>query len=686
MNIIKKAIQEVKDSSEDFKFYLQRETPFFGDGKQIGEPCNMAAMKKNPEADETLFGDSIMLYSERGLDKIVAKGKETMALMSARQADGGEAPSPNFIVDYVILHNKPRINPEGVQIPNNEIISEEQCRTSAHSLHDACRNQGVHYHPNGVDTGINVGLGNIYYVNGHDVWGDVWDDSVQYGDSEGVKPSTIMEYCKKNVTNTWGDGSRYTVFVFPRLSHSGTVTGFAYVGVAATHKLAGNFTRYTYTGHKDYRREGDPEFGRFLLLDNKTIIHEFFHSLGLYHTFHGSNSCDEVHGPTQGDRIADTKVHTRTDSCGFSVYENPRNNYMSYSSSKYRVVITEGQKARMLAVIANQYPLVFDNPYYDWDAENPVEPILGCTDPEATNYNSQATQNDGSCEYALPPVLGCTDPLATNYNPLATENDGSCVYPTDEPTYLEDRVNTIGAKHYFALSGLNGFIGEIFRVKNANGVEIPIINDECGNANIGCILSRMIDNEYKLVSITDQITGLSHAQNDMPLILKDGKIALDFTKESYGLRLRGIEWEDYFISMYQYQQNAVNNIDCRAVKRKGYPNSPFIIVSRQDKGLCWHNTQDNKHLYGENIKTKTYNQISASRDAGLYVNLDKVFDAGSASQGINTEELVIGTDPSDTTRMSGDYVFEVVIKDASLSELEIKNFNFSTEQDYSNKK
>lgn len=33
-----------------------------------------------------------------------------------------------------------------------------------------------------------------------------------------------------------------------------------------------------------------------------------------------------------------------------------------------------------------------------------------------------------------PPVLGCTDPEATNYNPLATEDDGSCEYPPPTPT------------------------------------------------------------------------------------------------------------------------------------------------------------------------------------------------------------------------------------------------------------
>jgi hypothetical protein len=65
------------------------------------------------------------------------------------------------------------------------------------------------------------------------------------------------------------------------------------------------------------------------------------------------------------------------------------------------------------------------------------DPILGCTDITATNYNSSATQDDGSCTYppAEPePILGCIDETATNYNPLATQDDGSCIYPEIPPT------------------------------------------------------------------------------------------------------------------------------------------------------------------------------------------------------------------------------------------------------------
>ncbi|MCB9812103.1 hypothetical protein H6778_00385 [Candidatus Nomurabacteria bacterium] len=55
------------------------------------------------------------------------------------------------------------------------------------------------------------------------------------------------------------------------------------------------------------------------------------------------------------------------------------------------------------------------------------DPIPGCTDPEANNYNSSATTDDGSCAYDEE-TPGCTDPQANNYNPLATTDDGSCDY------------------------------------------------------------------------------------------------------------------------------------------------------------------------------------------------------------------------------------------------------------------
>ncbi|NUM25579.1 MAG: hypothetical protein HUU49_03040 [Candidatus Buchananbacteria bacterium] len=58
------------------------------------------------------------------------------------------------------------------------------------------------------------------------------------------------------------------------------------------------------------------------------------------------------------------------------------------------------------------------------------EPILGCMDTKAKNYNAKATKDDGSCQYE---ILGCMDRQAVNYNQVATKNDGSCRYAAANP-------------------------------------------------------------------------------------------------------------------------------------------------------------------------------------------------------------------------------------------------------------
>ena len=52
-----------------------------------------------------------------------------------------------------------------------------------------------------------------------------------------------------------------------------------------------------------------------------------------------------------------------------------------------------------------------------------VDETPGCTDPEAVNYNSNATCDDGTCCYP-----GCLDTTACNYDSDACLSDGSCLY------------------------------------------------------------------------------------------------------------------------------------------------------------------------------------------------------------------------------------------------------------------
>ena len=60
-------------------------------------------------------------------------------------------------------------------------------------------------------------------------------------------------------------------------------------------------------------------------------------------------------------------------------------------------------------------------------------PVPGCTDPNALNYNSNATQNDSSC---ILPILGCRDSGATNYNNNANQDcNGCCTYDWNTTTF-----------------------------------------------------------------------------------------------------------------------------------------------------------------------------------------------------------------------------------------------------------
>ena len=60
-----------------------------------------------------------------------------------------------------------------------------------------------------------------------------------------------------------------------------------------------------------------------------------------------------------------------------------------------------------------------------FDEDPPIPDILGCMDPTANNYNSEANVDDESCTFD---VLGCTDPVACNYNSEANVFDDSCIY------------------------------------------------------------------------------------------------------------------------------------------------------------------------------------------------------------------------------------------------------------------
>ncbi|WP_420399015.1 Omp28-related outer membrane protein [Flagellimonas sp.] len=97
--------------------------------------------------------------------------------------------------------------------------------------------------------------------------------------------------------------------------------------------------------------------------------------------------------------------------------------------------------------------------------------ILGCTDPDANNYNPDATDSDNSCTYTIVGCMnpdasnydpdatedgyceieGCTDPNALNYNPDANAEDSTCLYNCTDPlaeNFNEDAESDNGTCSY----------------------------------------------------------------------------------------------------------------------------------------------------------------------------------------------------------------------------------------------
>lgn len=59
----------------------------------------------------------------------------------------------------------------------------------------------------------------------------------------------------------------------------------------------------------------------------------------------------------------------------------------------------------------------------DGDGVCDDDEVSGCTNPDADNFNPDASEDDGTCK-----IFGCTDPNADNYNSIATDEDGLCEY------------------------------------------------------------------------------------------------------------------------------------------------------------------------------------------------------------------------------------------------------------------
>jgi hypothetical protein len=84
----------------------------------------------------------------------------------------------------------------------------------------------------------------------------------------------------------------------------------------------------------------------------------------------------------------------------------------------------------LLAILSGGANMSIIHDYFNGEEE--IGPIGGCMQTDATNYNSKATFDDGSCNFLII-IYGCTNPEAENHQPNATHDDGRCVVINDIP-------------------------------------------------------------------------------------------------------------------------------------------------------------------------------------------------------------------------------------------------------------
>jgi len=151
------------------------------------------------------------------------------------------------------------------------------------------------------------------------------------------------------------------VHVFPQFCAG--ILGFAWTAYSENTPMEGVWVRTDVFGrvgdHLTYPRN-----------ENKTLIHEVGHYLGLHHVFRNVEYCGQNLGDCEesGDYVCDTpptKINWSCENpiCPPGLYNYTPNNHMDYYVDSCRTNFTEGQIERMHDVLPVTRPGMVSNPY-----------------------------------------------------------------------------------------------------------------------------------------------------------------------------------------------------------------------------------------------------------------------------------------------------------------------------------
>ena len=219
-------------------------------------------------------------------------------------------------------------------------------------------------------------------------------DAVKFSSQGGSDAWPYTDYLNFWVCNIGGGILGYAQFPGGAAATDGVVNGYQYTGTIGTATAPFNLGR--------------------------TATHEVGHWLNLRHIW-GDGNCNV------DDFVSDTPTSDAPNygcalghvSCNTT---DMVQNYMDYSDDGCMNLFTQGQTDRMLALFQPggfRESLLTSN-----GCAPPCEVACGCTDDTACNFDPNALNDDGSCDFSC---YGCTAVNACNYDPNATIDDGSCI-------------------------------------------------------------------------------------------------------------------------------------------------------------------------------------------------------------------------------------------------------------------
>jgi len=242
----------------------------------------------------------------------------------------------------------------GEPVGTGSNISDAQVHSAITALNeDFRRMSGTNGFGNGVDIGVD------FCLAVRDPNGDPTNGIVR------VNGSSVTNYATQGITAGQGQGAEElavkALSTWPRTS---------YVNIWVVNEIENNNGGSGIQGYA-YFPFNNPRDGIVVLFNafgttgtlksytnlNRTLTHEVGHYLGLYHTFHDTNSCSsETNCSTQGDRVCDTPSTILSSSCSNPACGGTQQvqNYLDYTNQTCQNMFSDGQRTRMRATLETQ--------------------------------------------------------------------------------------------------------------------------------------------------------------------------------------------------------------------------------------------------------------------------------------------------------------------------------------------